>query len=241
MQPLHNVYADLQRAESYAKLEFPGTYYLAYRDLPDIFRSHVRGTTALDFGCGAGRSTRFLRQLGLQVVGVDISAAMIAMARRLDPQGDYVLVPDGDLSALPRDHYDLALAAFTFDNIPHEPHRIALLRALRERLSASGTLVLIDSTPELYLNEWASFSTAASCPENRTARSGDIVRTVMLDVDDRRPVEDVLWVDEDYRRAFSHAGLTLAARHLPLGKQDEPFTWVNETRIAPWVIYVLQR
>jgi SAM-dependent methyltransferase len=236
-----NVYADQRRAESYAKLEFPGTYYLAYRDLPEIFRAHVRGSAALDFGCGAGRSTRFLRQLGFQVVGVDISAAMIAMARRLDAEGDYVLVPDGDLSALPRDHFDLALAAFTFDNIPNEPHRIGLLGALRERLDASGTLVLIDSTPELYLNEWASFSTAASCPENRTAESGDIVRTVMLDVDDRRPVEDVLWLDEDYRRAFSHAGLKLVARHLPLGKQEEPFRWVTETRLAPWVIYVLQR
>ena len=29
-----NVYADAERAASYADLEFPGTYYLAYRDLP---------------------------------------------------------------------------------------------------------------------------------------------------------------------------------------------------------------
>jgi hypothetical protein len=31
-----NVYDDAERAEAYAKLEFPGTYYLAYRDLPEI-------------------------------------------------------------------------------------------------------------------------------------------------------------------------------------------------------------
>jgi hypothetical protein len=27
----------------------------------------------------------------------------------------------------------------------------------------------------------------------------------------------------------------------PLAKGDEPFQWVNETRIAPWVIYVLKK
>jgi len=26
----------------------------------------------------------------------------------------------------------------------------------------------------------------------------------------------------------------------PLAKGDEPYPWVNETRIAPWVIYVLR-
>jgi hypothetical protein len=59
-----NVYDDAKRAEAYAKLEFPSTYYLAFRDLPAIIAEHVTGHTALDFGCGAGRSRRFLKNLG---------------------------------------------------------------------------------------------------------------------------------------------------------------------------------
>jgi len=62
-----NAYEDAEFAEAYSKLEFPGTYHLAYRDLPQIIREHVRGRAALDFGCGAGRSTRFLRQQGYEV------------------------------------------------------------------------------------------------------------------------------------------------------------------------------
>jgi hypothetical protein len=27
----------------------------------------------------------------------------------------------------------------------------------------------------------------------------------------------------------------------PLAKENEPYRWVNETRIAPWVIYVLRK
>lgn len=233
-----NVYADSQRAVSYARLEFPGTYYLAYRDLPAILAEHVHGKSAIDFGCGTGRSTRFLRRLGFDTVGVDISAEMIAMARRLDPEGAYVLIEDGDLGALERHAYDLALAVFTFDNIPGENHRVRLLHELRARLKSDGVIVLVDSTPELYLNEWASFSTAVSCPSNRTARAGDVVYTVMLDVEDRRPVEDILWLDEDYRTAFDRAQLRLMETYRPLGRTDEPYQWVNETRVAPWVIYV---
>jgi SAM-dependent methyltransferase len=67
-----NSHEDPKRAEAYAKLEFPGTYYLAYRDLPEIIFEHVRGREALDFGCGTGRSIRFLRKLGFSTVGVDI-------------------------------------------------------------------------------------------------------------------------------------------------------------------------
>ena len=47
-----NCYQSTRRAEAYAKLEFSNTYHLAFRDLPEIFRAHVKGTAALDFGWG---------------------------------------------------------------------------------------------------------------------------------------------------------------------------------------------
>lgn len=233
-----NVYEDGARAASYAKLEFPRTYYLAFRDLPEIFRMHVRGRAALDFGCGAGRSTRFLRGLGFDVMGVDIAASMLAQARERDPEGRYVQVADGDLGDVPASAFDLVLSAFTFDNVPTRERKLSLLAALRQRLRPSGRLVNLVSTPDIYLHEWASFSTA-DYPENRQARSGDPVRIVMLDVGDRRPVTDIVCSDADYRRLYAEAGLALLATHLPLGRPDEGIAWVSETRIAPWAIYVL--
>ena len=80
-----NVYEDEERARAYATLQFPGTYYLAFRDLPALIRRHNHGSRALDFGCGTGRSTRFLGNLGLNVIGADISQAMLDQVRALDP------------------------------------------------------------------------------------------------------------------------------------------------------------
>lgn len=101
-------------------------------------------------------------------------------------------------------------------------------------------MINLVSAPEIYLHEWASFSTS-EFPENHRAGSGDRVRIVMLDVEDRRPVEDVLWTDEDYRALYEHAGLQTLVTHRPLGREDEPRDWVTERSISPWAIYVLGR
>lgn len=233
-----NVYDDRTRADAYADLAFPNTYFLAYRDLPAILRAHIQGTKALDFGCGAGRSTRFLRGLGFEVVGVDISEPMLGQARERDPEGDYRLIADDTLSGLADNSYDVVLSAFTFDNVPSPEKKVALLRSLRRLLKAGGRIVNLVSSPEIYVHEWASFSTR-DFPENRTARSGDTVRIVMLDVEDRRPVEDILWTDRDYRETYDRADLTPIQAYRPLGRTSEPYPWVSETTIAPWVIYVL--
>lgn len=236
--PFENVYADDVRAKAYAELGYPGTYYLAFRDLPELIARHVSGRAALDFGCGTGRSSRFLDDLGFDVVGVDIAERMLVRARERDPRGDYRLVPDGDLSDLEGDRYDLILSAFTFDNVPDAEQRSALFGALGNLLAEGGRMINLVSAPEIYRHEWASFSTK-DFPENDDARSGDRVRIVMLDVDDRRPVQDVFWTDQDYRSQYDAAGLRVVESHRPLGKPSEPYSWVSETEVSPWMIYVL--
>ena len=234
-----NVYEDEERARAYATLQFPGTYYLAFRDLPALIRRYNHDARrALDFGCGTGRSTRFLRNLELEVVGVDISQAMLAQARALDPAGDYYLVRRSLVGEFAPGSFDVILAAFTFDNIPTDGAKADALSGLSTLLAPDGSLLLVISSPALYVNEWASFSTR-DFPENRRARDGDRVHIVMLDVPDRRPVEDVLCTDNHYRQLFESAGLALFDVQSPLATGKEATRWVCETIIAPWTIYVL--
>jgi SAM-dependent methyltransferase len=232
-----NTYEDAAYADDYARLEWSGTYHLVRRDLPGILQRHITGTRALDFGCGTGRSTRLLRDLGFAATGVDIACSMIERARQLDPQGDYTLVPPGELERLPAGTFDLVLAAFPFDNIPaaEKPRTFAALARL---LTARGRIVSIVSTPELYLHEWVSFSTR-DFPENATARNGDIVRSVTTEFANGKPAEDVLCTEDGYREVYRAAGLATEAAYKPLGFDDDGIPWVSEARIAPWAIYVL--
>jgi ubiquinone/menaquinone biosynthesis C-methylase UbiE len=238
-----NCYEDGARSEAYATLEFKNTYHLAYRDIPAILGEHVHGRKSLDFGCGAGRSTRFLRQLGFEVTGVDIAEDMIRKAMELDTSGDYRLIPSGDvpgddLGAFPARSYDLVLAAFTFDNIAGRENKVRILRDLGRLLNREGKLVLIVSRPEIYTHEWASFSTR-DFPENQMAKSGDKVRIIVTDHAGPRPVKDIVWTDEAYREVFEESRLRPLRKYEPLGREDEPYRWVSEREIAPWAVYVL--
>ena len=234
-----NVYADDVRASSYAQLEFANTYHLAFRDLPAIIGKHVTGARAVDFGCGAGRSTRFLRGLGFETIGVDTAPEMIARARALDPGGDYREIPDDDLSGLERGACDLVTSLFTFDNIPGFDLKLRILRDLLGLLKPGGRLVNVVSSPEIYLHESASFSTRDFLAQNREARFGDEVRIVTTEFPDSRPCVDILCSDETYRELYARAGADVLTVHRPLATGDEPYRWISETEIAPWVIYVL--
>ena len=235
-----NVYDDATRAAAYSRLQYPGTYALAFRDLPEILGAEIRGRAAVDFGCGAGRSTRFLKELSFDAVGLDISEAMIERARRIDPQGEYRLTEEGGLGGLEPGQFDLVLSAFTFDNVPTLERKVTVLRSIGSLLKPTGRLVNLVSAPEIYVNEWASFSTR-DFPENRTARSGDQVQIVMLDVEDRRPVVDVMTSEADYLVAYQRAGLEAVKIFRPLGRPSDGQAWVSEESIAPWTIYLLAK
>jgi ubiquinone/menaquinone biosynthesis C-methylase UbiE len=235
-----NSYSDTTRALAYAKLEFPGTYYLAFRDLPELIETFAPIGKAIDFGCGAGRSTRFVQSLGYETTGLDISAEMLALAHQLSKDIQFKLIDDGRLNGVQNDHYDLILSAFTFDNISTLNKKTALFREFNRVLKDGGCVINLVSSPELYVNDWASFKTTCF-PHNFTAQSGDIVNTIITDTEDHRPVDDVLCTDAEYRNIFSETGFKLLETHKPLAKGNEPIEWVNETRIAPWTIYVLKK
>jgi SAM-dependent methyltransferase len=235
----NNVYENAKRADAYSKLQFPGTYYLAYRDIPELLLKHVKGRKAIDFGCGTGRSTRFLQKYGFDTIGIDISEEMIKKAKEIDPGGDYQLIKNNDYDQFEKNCFDLVFSGFTFDNIPNTANRIHSLKELGGLINNNGRIIMLESTPEIYINEWLSFSTK-DFPENRKAKSGDKVKIIMTDVEDKRPVEDIIWFDEDYLDLFSKSEMILIDTRKPLAKTEEPYQWINETKIAPWVIYVLK-
>jgi SAM-dependent methyltransferase len=72
--------------------EFAEWYEQWVGDVPSLIAAHadllpaVTGDRVLDIACGQGRMSRHLAMLGADVVGIDISAAMLAVARAAGPE-----------------------------------------------------------------------------------------------------------------------------------------------------------
>jgi SAM-dependent methyltransferase len=98
---------------------------------------------ALDFGCGVGRLTRALADNFDQVLGVDISPAMLELAREYNahiPNCTFVQNTEPSFRALPAGNFDLIYSNVT---LQHMPPRYAkrYLRGLVGRLRRHGLLI----------------------------------------------------------------------------------------------------
>lgn len=56
-------------------------------------------------------------------------------------------------------------------------------REIESLLKRQGRMVNVVSSPEIYVHEWASFSTK-NFPENKHAKSGDKVRIIQTDIEE---------------------------------------------------------
>lgn len=99
---------------------------------------------ALDFGCGAGRLTGALARHFTEVVGVDISAPMLAEARRLDRSGGRVTFHHNDapdLAAFDDDSFDLVYCDLVLQHVP-PPLARGYLAELARVLRPGGAMVV---------------------------------------------------------------------------------------------------
>lgn len=104
------------------------------------------GERVLDIGCGNARDIAKIAERGGQVVGVDISAGMIAAAKqelgRMGMSGITLQVGDATSLVFPDAYFDKVLCS---EVIEHIPDASQALREMRRVLRPGGSLVL--STP----------------------------------------------------------------------------------------------
>jgi SAM-dependent methyltransferase len=136
---------DYDRFAPYYDLEF-GSYE---DDLPlyRAFAAHA-GDPILELGCGTGRALLPLAADGYRVTGIDLSPAMLAIAR-LAAQGrglaGRISLVEGDirtLNGLPGDHFALAFSAInSFLHLETQEDQIAALTAATRCLRPGGLFI----------------------------------------------------------------------------------------------------
>jgi SAM-dependent methyltransferase len=111
----------------------------------------VRGARTLDLACGEGYYTRLLRRLGADpVVGVDLSPAMIDLARAqevADPIG--IRYGVGDARAVAeRPRADLVFAAYLLNYARDYAELLAMCEAIARNLEPGGRFVTVNNRPD---------------------------------------------------------------------------------------------
>jgi ubiquinone/menaquinone biosynthesis C-methylase UbiE len=114
----------------------------------DFFTNNlsVSKGAALDIGCGSGILAFELAQYYDNVVAVDLSAKMLAIAsqKRSAPNIEYIQM-DASQLALDR-QFDLIVSAATFHHLPNLP---ATLNAIKKMLNPHGKIVFLDNISEV--------------------------------------------------------------------------------------------
>ncbi|MEZ5934794.1 MAG: class I SAM-dependent methyltransferase [Alphaproteobacteria bacterium] len=141
------------RADGWAGIQ-EGTVRPVYEAAPE--RAGVMaGTCYLDVGCGAGLAAQIAAARGARVSGIDAAEALLEIARRRTPDGDFRL---GDLEDLPFDDqsFDVVTGfnAFQYANNP-----VVALDAAR-RVTRPGGAVVVMTWGDPALMEAASLLAA---------------------------------------------------------------------------------
>jgi SAM-dependent methyltransferase len=105
----------------------PETYFRGF--LARVLEPIPEGGTVLDLGCGAGLVTADLTTRA-RVVGVDISAGQLELARRNAPAARFVRADMVDLAFAPSS-FDAIVAFWTLIHVPREVHASLLARIHR--------------------------------------------------------------------------------------------------------------
>lgn len=104
----------------------------------------VRGHRVLDAGCGTGYLTRQLAERGALVTGVDLSGAMIAIARNDHPTLDFRVDSLSALRTLDDHEFDAIVSNYVLMDAPDLE---GAMRAFARVLKPGGEVVVVFSHP----------------------------------------------------------------------------------------------
>jgi ubiquinone/menaquinone biosynthesis C-methylase UbiE len=218
-------------AELYGLLGIEGTTYQIGFDAVAKLLGDITGKTFLDFGCGTGRSARFLKELGAQhVYAVDHDQKMIdqALSRGLD--GVTFLHVDGPIP-LPDASIDGAVSMNVFIEIRTLGEMTRACAQIARVLRRDAPFVLESSSPMAFGHTFRSYS----YPHAGPLRSGETTPCIVTTPGGQFVIQDTYWTEDDYVSAVEQAHLAVATIGYP--RPRDPAAWsTDEASIPPCIV-----
>jgi ubiquinone/menaquinone biosynthesis C-methylase UbiE len=219
-----------ESAASYSTLGISGTTYeLGFRQVAK-FLGRCDGKSLLDFGCGTGRSTRFLQALHPRyILGVDHNKEMLVQARKVSTIAKFQLI--GRRIPTRNDVFDAAISCSVFVEMRTKSEMFAACREIFRVLKPNSPLVIMSTNPAAFAASFHNFSYSAPS----TVSSGDVVTCVVHSDDRSFEILDTYWALLDYRIALRTAGFRLRDIAFPRANQS-PGLNTDESRVAPFAV-----
>lgn len=103
----------------------------------DMFASLLnKNDSVLDVGCGSGTKSKYLKQKGLVVTGIDFSEKMIEIAKREIPEGDFYVMDMQDVEEIDRTFNGIFIQAALL-HIPKDKAP-GVIQGLSSKLATGG-------------------------------------------------------------------------------------------------------
>lgn len=146
MNKSQNIYDNEEFFEGYKKLREKKDSANETREKPVLFGllPDLKGKRVLDLGCGYGEHCREYKKRGAEyVLGVDLSAKMLEVAKSENPDLDFVQGDISDLSFI-EEKFDLVCSSLTFHYVEDFEK---LMRQISGLLNKGGTLIFSQEHP----------------------------------------------------------------------------------------------
>jgi SAM-dependent methyltransferase len=218
-----------ENAETYKALGIEGTSFEPSYKEAEKMLGDLSGKTVLDFGSGAGRSSRFLKGLGAKlVIGVEHNETMVDEASTEEMDGiEYHLIdkelPLSDASV------DSAFASQVFMEMSSVDDMTAAMTEIARVLKPESEFILIVTNPKAWGHDFVSYNYPDSMED---VKSGDTLRCI---IKGEQPftITDYYWVEDDYKEALEASGFVIEEMTYPM---PEPGEWLDETVVAPDIV-----
>jgi ubiquinone/menaquinone biosynthesis C-methylase UbiE len=208
-------------------------WFLGYPFVMNHMES-VANKNILDYGCGSGTFSRYLRDQGAKVTGVDVSESMIEVALANKPENiTYRAISSGDLGFLKDDSFDLVVSNFVLCTIPTIREVKNIMKEIHRVLKKNGIFIIMNSNWERSNGrEFISYK-LEYCED---LFPGQRINA-QLKTDPPIVFEDYFWSRENYIQSLQECGFTIQDIEEPVAF-DSSVPWVDEVTHPPFIIFV---
>lgn len=133
-------------AQEYTKRDFPRKDWVCGYQFVLELLGDINGKRILDYGCGSGKFSRVLAEKGAEVIAVDPTENMLALARAQNCQRiNYQWIVDNDISFI--NAIDNAVATYVLCGRADDQEVRNIIKNIYGKLPVSGSFVVLDPHP----------------------------------------------------------------------------------------------